>query len=333
MHLPRFEYVRPRNLSEGLQALADNGADAAIMSGGTDLLLNMKYRLNVPKVLVSLNGLEELQNIEALDDGSLRIGSGCSLTRLARDPLINERYPALRDAIYSVGSRHVRNMATLGGNICLDTRCWYTNQSETWRCSREGCFKTDAEICHVIKSAARCHAINSSDTAPALIALGANVTLASHAGERRVPLREFYRDDGVEHTVRGQHEVLVDVIVPAASGRTVFAKLAQRTGLDFAAGSFAAHADGTAATPTSVDLVMGAVASMPRILTGTAQALEHAGLTDESIEQAAASARQEFGEITNLFTPAGYKRRLIRALIRDALLDLREQLNESRADP
>jgi 4-hydroxybenzoyl-CoA reductase beta subunit len=323
MQLPRFKYVRPTNLAEGLAALAEQGANAAIMSGGSDLLMNMKFRLDTPEVVISLNGIPELQEVEELSDGSLRIGGGCTLTALAQNLLIAERYPALHDAIYSVGSRHVRNIATLGGNLCLDTRCWYVNQSENWRRSREGCFKTDTELCHAIKSADRCHAINSSDTAPVLIALGAEVILARHGGERRLPVLDFFRDDGVDHTVRHQGEVLVAVIVPPGGGHAVFAKLSQRTGLDYAAGTFAAFVAGDCAKPDSVRLVLGSIAAMPKVLTESERLLMEAGLTDDAIERAALSARLSLGEITNLYTPAGYKRRLIKALVRDALLELR----------
>jgi 4-hydroxybenzoyl-CoA reductase subunit beta len=323
MQLPRFEYVRPKSLAQALAVLAEHGDDAAIMSGGSDLLINMKFRLDNPKVLISLNGLPELQTVEELADGSLRIGGACSLTGLAENRLIEERYPALHDAIYSVGSRHVRNIATLGGNLCLETRCWYTNQSENWRRSREGCFKTDAELCHVIKSADRCHAINSSDTAPALIALDAEVILASHGEERQLPLLDFFRDDGVDHTVRRHGEVLVAVIVPPSAGHAVFAKLSQRVGLDYAVGSFAAFVAGDCAKPESVRLVLGSVAAMPTILAESEFLLMESGLTDDAIENAALSARHALGEITNLFTPAGYKRRLIKALVRDALFELR----------
>ena len=133
MQLPEFDYLRPTSLAEGLAALAEHGADAKIMSGGSDLLINMKFRLDTPKVVVSLNAVRELQQVEPQPDGSLRIGAECTLTRLAQDEQLRKRYPALHAAIFSVGSRHVRNAGTLGGNICLDTRCWYTNQSESWR--------------------------------------------------------------------------------------------------------------------------------------------------------------------------------------------------------
>ena len=325
MQLPPFEYIRPESLAEGLQALAEHGDKIAIMSGGSDLLINMKFRLDGPEYLLSLNGLPELQLIEELDDGSLRIGAGCKLTELANNALIKERYPALQAAIFSVGSRHVRNMGTIGGNICLDTRCWYTNQSETWRDTRDGCFKTDSEQCHVIKTTTKCHALSSTDSGPMLIALDASVVLASQAGERVVPVREFYQDDGLDHTVLEPGEVLVAVIVPPPRGRAVFAKLAQREGLDFAAGSFAAAVSGSNEKLDSVCLVMGSVAPEPRVMEQAGKILMDAGLTDESIDAAAGAARLSLDEVTNLFTPPGYKKRLIRALVKDALTELRDQ--------
>jgi len=325
MQLPRFEYMRAKNLADGLAALAEYGPDAKVMSGGSDLLINMKFRLDTPKVLISLNGLAELQAIEELPDGSLRIGAGCKLTDLIANPVISERFPVLHDAMYSVGSRHVRNVGTLGGNLCLETRCWYTNQSESWRGTRDGCFKTDLEACHVIKTANRCHAINSSDTAPALIVLGASAILASHAGQREVALIDFYRDDGVDHTVLEPDELLIAVVIPGNSRRAVFAKLAQRVGLDFAAGTFAASVSGSNEVPDSVCLVLNSVGAAPKVLAGSEKILAESGLTDEAIDAAAVAARQALGKVTNLFTPSGFKRRLIKTLIRDALYELRQQ--------
>lgn len=325
MQLPRFEFIRPNSLADGLAVLAEHGENAKIMLGGTDLLMNMKFRLDTPKVLVSLNAVPELQKIEVLSDGSLYIGGGCKLTDLAKNTLISESYPALHDAIVSVGSRHVRNIGTLGGNLCLDTRCWYTNQSENWRATRTGCFKTDTELCHVIKTASRCHAINGSDTAPVLITLNAAVLLASHAGERRIALLDFYRDDGVFHTMLKPGEVLAGVVIPPPRGRAVYAKLAQRVGLDFAAGTFAAAVTGSNDRLASARLIMGSVAPAPKVLDTSERILMDSGLNDEAIDAAATAARQALGKITNLYTPAGYKRRLVKALIRDALLELREQ--------
>lgn len=325
MQLPRFEYLRPTSLDEGLSLLAEHGTNAKLMSGGTDLLINMKFRLDTPGFLISLNGLPELQSVESTADGGLRIGAGCRLTDLVENPAVAAHCPALRDALYSVASKHIRNVGTLGGNLCLETRCWYTHQSEDWRATREGCFKTDEQLCHVIKSASRCHAINSSDSAPLLIAVGASVTLASHGGTREVPLIDFYRDDGVEHTVLKPGELLVAVTVPRFEGRAIFAKLAQREGLDFAVGTFSAAITGLNERPESVRLVMNSIGAAPKILVAAEQILLEQGLSDEGIEAAANAARGTMGEITNLFTPSGYKRRLVKALIRDALIELREQ--------
>ena len=326
MQLPEFEYIRPKTLAEGLAALAEYGQDAKIMSGGSDLLINMKFRLDTPKYLVSFNGLSELQSIEPQADGGVRIGAGCKLTQLAESDFIKEIYPALHEAIFSVGSRHVRNAGTIGGNICLDTRCWYTNQSENWRETREGCFKTENELCHVIKSASKCHAINSSDSAPVLIVLGASVILASVDGEREVPMSAFYQNDGVEHTCMRPGEILTTVVVPPPAGRSVYAKLAQRDGLDFASGTFAAGIVGSNEKPESVCLVMGSVGPEPKALTDSAEIILGSGLNDESIETAALAARASLGEVTNLFTPSGYKRRLVKALVRDALTELRDMV-------
>ncbi|MCP4001240.1 MAG: hypothetical protein GY727_10045 [Gammaproteobacteria bacterium] len=325
MQLPQFEYIRPKSLAEGLAALAEHGDKIAIMSGGSDLLLNMKFRLEGPAYLLSLNGLSELQQLEKLDDGSLRVGAACTLTHLAEHTIIKECYPALRAAIFVVGSRHVRNMGTIGGNICLETRCWYTNQSKIWRDTREGCFKTDAEQCHVIKSAPKCHALNSTDSGPILMALDASVVLASHTGERIVPMREFYQNDGVEHTVLKPGEVLTAVVLPPAKGRSVFRKLSQREGLDFATGTFAAAVIGSNEQPESVSLVLGSVAPEPRVMPQAEKILLEGGLTDEAIDAAADVARRALLEVTNLFTPTFYKKRLIKVLVKDALLELRDQ--------
>jgi 4-hydroxybenzoyl-CoA reductase subunit beta len=324
MQLPEFEYLRPKTLAEGLAALAEHGPDATIMSGGSDLLINMKFRLDTPKYLVSFNAVQEMKAIEPQADGGLSLGAGCTLTQLAESEVLAEKYPALHQALFSVGSKHVRNAATLGGNICLDTRCWYTNQSENWRETRDGCFKTDNELCHVIKSADKCHAINSSDSAPVLIVLDASVTLASVNGTRDVPVSEFYNNDGVDHTVMRQGEILVGVTLPPPKGRSVYAKLAQRDGLDFASGTFAAGIVGSNEKPESVCLVMGSVGPEPKVLADSAAIIKASGLNEESIETAALAARASLGEVTNLFTPSGYKRRLVKALVKDALGELRD---------
>lgn len=317
MQLPRFEYLRPDNLAEGLAILAERGADAKVLSGGSDLLINMKFRLDTPRFLVSFNGVPELQAIEELPDGGLRIGAGCKLTDLLQHETVTGNYPALADAIRAVGSQHVRNMGTLGGNLCLPTRCWYTNQSEQWRESRQPCFKTDGELCHVIKSSARCHSLNSSDTAPALIALGASVTLASRDGTRELPVADLYFDDGVDYMTMRPGEILTEIHLPPPTGVSAFIKVAQRNGLDYAAGTIAGWFDGAAAR-----LVLGSIGSHPVSLPKAADLVVAGGLGTKTIDAAADAARADLGEVSNLFSPPGYKRRLARSLVRRVLEQL-----------
>src|SRR5262245_19575813 len=192
MLLPAHRFVKPSTLVESLAVLGESGARARVLGGGTDVVLNMRNRLLQPEVLLSVRELAELQGIEELADGTIRIGAGCRLTDLVANGLLRARHPALVAACHAVASSHVRNMATLGGNLNLDTRCWYTNQTREWRAAKGGCLKTGVDACHVIRTAKTCVAINNADTPPALIALGARVTLASRDGRRTIPLASYY---------------------------------------------------------------------------------------------------------------------------------------------
>ena len=177
MLLPDHQYLTVESLSDCLKTLREKGDRTQVVAGGTDVIFNMRLKLFEPDIALSIRRVSELQQVEELPDGRLRIGAGCRLVDLAENPLINDGYPAFADSVRAVASAHVRNIATLGGNICLKTRCWYTNNSEQWRNGVESCFKTDGELCHVIKSSSLCHAINNADTPLPLIALGAVLTL------------------------------------------------------------------------------------------------------------------------------------------------------------
>jgi 4-hydroxybenzoyl-CoA reductase beta subunit len=325
MHLPEFDYLRPDSLGQAVALLAEHGDRAALLAGGTDLVVGMRQRLHAPAIVIGIGALPELRRFEVGPDGSLLIGAGLTLTWLAGHPVLRARFPSLADAIRSVGSRHVRNAATLGGNLNLPTRCWYTNQSETWRQARPPCFKTNGDVCYVIRSAKECFALNSVDSAPALITLDARVTIAGAGGTRQLPLADFYRNDGLKPTVLGPAEILTAVQVPAHRDRTVFIKVAQRTGLDYALGTIAAAVSGGNRRVASARLVVGSVAAWPVSLVQSARIIEQGGLDDATIVAAAEAARADLGEITNLYSSAGYKRRLVRALVRRALAAIRRQ--------
>ncbi len=253
------------------------------------------------------------------------MASGTTLTTLVEHPLIERRFPMLHKAVRSVASAHVRNMATLGGNLALPTRCWYTNQTESWRKARAGCFKTDREACHVLATSHRCVATSSADTVPALIALEAAVTLRSADGEREVPLGEFYRDDGAHPSVLEPDELITRIRVPACLARAAFAKVTPREGIDFGLGTIAVTVHGTNRRVTSAAIVVNSIVSRPIRLRAAEEIILTEGLSARSIEAAAGAGRPDLGEVTNLWSPAGYKRRLVRVLLARALEEVRRQ--------
>lgn len=324
MLLPAHQFVKPASLDESLAVLRHAGDKARLLGGGTDVIFNMRNRLMKPEVLLSVRELPELQGVEERADGTLRIGAACRLTDLIANQHIARRYPALVAAFKAVASTHVRNMATLGGNLNLDTRCWYTNQTQEWRAAKGGCLKTGVDACHVIRTAKTCIAINNADTPPALIALDAQVTLASSRGQRIVPLSQYYVADGVTHTVRQPDEILTGVLVPPTQDRVLFMKDTSRQGIDFAYATIGARAAGQGAQAAHVQLVIGSLGPAPVILRRPAEIAMQHGLGDSYIEEAAEAVREELGPLSNLYTPASYKRDLAMALVRRALTQLRQ---------
>ncbi|HTK29620.1 MAG TPA: FAD binding domain-containing protein, partial [Vicinamibacterales bacterium] len=196
MRLPMFEFFAPREVGEAAEILARAEGRAMVVAGGTDLIPNMKRRQQVPEALVSLRRIGALHGLSNGD--GLRIGSGVTLSGLLASPAIAGPYTALRQAAAQVATPHLRNMGTLGGNLCLDTRCNYYDQNYEWRKAIDFCMKKDGATCWVALSSPKCLAVSSSDTAPALLALDAAVTLVSARGTRDVALDDFYRNDGIQ---------------------------------------------------------------------------------------------------------------------------------------
>lgn len=323
MLLPPHEFAKPASLSEGLERLGAEQGDLKLLAGGTDVIFNMRGRLFQPDVLLSIKDLPELQQVEKMPEGSLLLGAGCRLSDLERHPLV-QAYPGLVASLRAVASRHVRNMGTLGGNLNLDTRCWYTNQTAEWREAKGPCLKTGEPVCHAIKSSDICVALNASDTAPALIALEASAILVSAAGERVVPLADYYTDDGVRHTVRERHEIMARVIVPPVSDRMVYIKETARKGNDFAYATIAVRANGAGEQCDRVRIILGSLTTRPAMLEAAAAVCAADGLRDSAIESAVNKVRDELGALTNLYTPAAYKGRIARVLVREALTRLRQ---------
>src|SRR3990172_1068563 len=214
MRILPFTYLRPGSIDEAVALLAEHGAEAVILAGGTDLVPRMKQMVARPKYVVDIRRIGALQAIAESAGGGLRIAAGTSLTRVAESPAVRERYPALAEAAARVGSTQLRNSGTLGGNVCLETRCWYYNQSHTWKAARPDCYKAGGEICHVVNKPGECYAAYRGDTSIALIALGAKATVAGPSGQRQMALEELFSGKGEAPLTLQPGELLTEILLP-----------------------------------------------------------------------------------------------------------------------
>ncbi|HSW22992.1 MAG TPA: FAD binding domain-containing protein, partial [Burkholderiaceae bacterium] len=228
--LPEFTLLRPTTAREAAALLV---AGTRALAGGTDLLPNLRHGLDQPAQLVDLSRVAGLDVID-LHDGMLTIGAGVTLTRLSDDPRIAQQLPALAQAAGAVAGPGHRSAATLGGNLCQDTRCVYYNQSQWWRASNGWCLKRGGDTCHVAPQGQRCHAAFSGDVAPVLLAARAEVEIATASGTRRMPLDDLYRDDGASHLTLAAGEFVSSVRVAAPSARrSGYRKARVRGSMDF----------------------------------------------------------------------------------------------------
>lgn len=216
MRLPAFEVILPSTLEEAAGFLADHHQQTKIYAGGTDLVPSMKQGLFEPDYVLDIKSLPGLNGITDLPDGGVRIGALTTVSELAASPVLRREFPVLARAAATVAGPNLRNAGTLGGNICLDTRCYWYNQSFFWRSACGFCIKKDGSTCHVAPGSKQCWAVYSGDTAPALMVLGGRVKLTSRAEERVVPLTDFFVNDGLGRNVIRPDEILTEVLIPAA---------------------------------------------------------------------------------------------------------------------
>jgi 4-hydroxybenzoyl-CoA reductase subunit beta len=323
MRLPPFTYLAPRRVEEAVRLLAEHGPDAMVVAGGTDLYPNMKRRQFEPKVLVGLRGIPGLAAITGSAREGLRIGAAATLTRVARDPDVATGYPALARAAGVVSTPQLRNVGTLGGNVCVDTRCNYYNQSYEWRKSIGFCMKKDGDICLVAPGSPRCWAVSSSDTAPVLWSLGAELTLAGPKGERRIPVEALYRDDGIEYLAKTADEVVTEIRLPPVDGwRATYWKLRRRGAFDFPVLGVAVAVRLEGDVCRDARVVLGAVASTPREAPEAARALVGERLTPEAIERAAALAARPAKPLDNTDLVYHYRKKMTRVYVARALGEL-----------
>lgn len=324
LRLPAFRYLAPHTLEEAASMLAQEGSSAMLVAGGTDLYPNMKRRQFTPPVLIGLRNLPELKYIMGTPENGLRIGSGVTLTSLAEHPLIQEHYPALATAASLVSTPQLRNAGTIGGNLLLDTRCNYYNQTEFWRHSIGYCMKKDGDTCLVAPGSPRCWAISSADTAPVLVSLGASVRLVSTQGERLLPVRELFKDDGMQPYAKAEDEILREIILPPAIGwNSTYLKLRRRGSFDFpmlgVAVALRATSDGTI---EEARITLGAVASHPVEATAAAERLSGQRLSTELIAEVAPLAARPARPLDNADLTMNYRKQVTTTYVRRALEQL-----------
>src|SRR6059036_1791859 len=320
MRLPPFTYLAPKTVADAARLLGEHGADAMIVAGGTDLYPNMKRRQFEPKVLVGLGGIGELRGVHGSASRGLSVGPMTTLSALSQHAEIVSHYPALATAAGLVSSPQLRNMGTIGGNVCVDTRCNYYNQSYEWRKAIGFCMKKDGDICLVAPGSSRCWAVSSSDTAPVLWALGAKLRLVGAGGERIVPIAALYRDDGIEYLAKRPDEIVADVLLPPADGwRSAYLKLRRRGSFDFPVLGVAVAARMNGDVVREARIVLGAVASLPRPAERAAAELVGQRLTRDLVTRVADLAAGPSKPLDNTDFTHPYRKRVTRVFVARAL--------------
>jgi 4-hydroxybenzoyl-CoA reductase subunit beta len=318
--LPSFEHHAPTSLEEALRILADHPGDSMPMAGGTDLIPNLKHRLYDVRHVVSLKKLAELRGLREAPDGALTLGALTPIAELARSALVREKLPSLAQAASEIAGPQLREMGTLGGNLCLDTRCVYINQTHFWRKALGYCLKKDGTVCHVVAGGKNCVAAASNDTAPVLLSLGATVRLASPRGDRTLPLAELYLTDGIRNNARAPDEILVEATVPPrpAGLRAGYAKLRTRAAIDYPALSVAvALLVGSGDKVERLSVVVSALAARPHAVRGLDKLLgKRFGRT--LVDEIGALAQKQCHPLTNINVDPEWRREVLPVYVRRA---------------
>ncbi len=322
MSLPQFKLLRPHSLEQALACLNEYARRIRIIAGGTDLIPSMRQRLFEPEFILDLRGVTELRGIRQLPEGGVEIGALTPLREIERSVFLRQHYAVLTEAAGTVASPVLRNMSTIGGNICLDTRCLWYNQSLTWRKGCGFCIKKDGDLCHVAPGGTKCWAAFSADTPPALLCLDAEVEIVSPAATRRVPLRDFYTGLGDEYRKLQPSELLTRVFLPLSSAdfNGVYRKLRVRGSIDYPLAGVAVAMKRSNRHIADARIGITAVNPAP-MLVGGVSALLAGKVLDEALAESAGDLAAKTAKplTTSALTPE-YRREMIRVFTKRAVL-------------
>jgi 4-hydroxybenzoyl-CoA reductase subunit beta len=323
MRLPEFRYVAPSTLDEATAVLEEYGSECRIIAGGTDLLPSMKQRIFKPKVLLSLEHIRSLDRMEFDSQGDLRIGPLVRVGALEKEVRILRDYPMVAQAAKAVASPQLRQMGTLGGNLSLDTRCYYYNQSESWRRSRPKCIKMGGDRCNAVGGGKKCFAVFSGDLGPALMALDAKITLVSRAGERTIPLSGYYTGKGESPFATDSKEFILGVQVspPPQGAVSAYYKYRIRKSIDFPLASVAAviKTDKKEKKCLGASVIISAVGARPQEVEDIGRLLEGERLDRVTIEKASELAFKAARPVANQAGSPEHRRLMIKSLVKKAL--------------
>jgi 4-hydroxybenzoyl-CoA reductase subunit beta len=321
LSLPQFKLLRPRSLQEAVECLGKH-ASLRVLAGGTDLIPSMRQKLFEPEFVLDIRHIAELKGIRPHSGAGVEIGALTPLSTIERSAFLRDHYPVLTEAAATVASPVLRNMGTIGGNICLDTRCLWYNQSLTWRKGCGFCIKKDGDLCHVAPGGAKCWAAFSGDTPPALLCLNAEVEIAGPSGTRRMPLREFYTGIGDNYRKLAANELLTRVFLPEASAdyRGIYRKLRIRGSIDYPLAGVAVVMKRSNGHVSNAQVAITAVNPAPMLVAKAGPLLE-GKMVDEALAEAVGELAAKIAKplTTSALTPE-YRREMIRVFTKRAVL-------------
>ncbi|MCZ6813373.1 MAG: 4-hydroxybenzoyl-CoA reductase subunit beta [Alphaproteobacteria bacterium] len=319
--MPEFRTARPTTVAEAV-AIRAAEPGSRFLAGGTDLIPNIRRGIVAPPTVIDLAGIAEMRAIESLD-GGLRIGAAVTLAELANHERVRTAYGGLKQAAGGIAASTHRQVGTVGGNLCLDTRCVFYNQSEWWRRANDYCLKSKGDVCYVAPKGSHCFAAFSGDLAPAFMVLGAEVEIASKSGVRIVPLTEIYQDDGIDYLLLKPDEMIAAVRVPALPDgfRTGYAKSHVRSAIDFPLAGVAVGLRREGEAITDLRVALTGTNSMPLAVEGT-EGLVGGPLDEAMLQGLDALIGKQIQPMNSTFSPPGYRRRVVAKMTRSVIRTL-----------
>lgn len=314
-----LELTQPRTIGEAISALRSRPGSRPI-AGGTDLLVNMRRGIVRSASLVDLSGVDEMRGITS-DESGITIGAGVSLAALSRDATITARYHAVVQAAAAIAAPNLRNAGTVGGNLCLDTRCVYYNQSEWWRKANSYCLKNRGDTCHVAPQGKRCHAAFTGELAPSLMVLEAEIDIAGADGQRRIPLTDLYVEDGKAHLALAADELVMAVHLPANPSASTYEKVRTRGAIDYPLAGVAVALTLSGAGIASLRIALTGTNSRPFLLAGT-EAFAGRPVDDQLLKDIDRLVQKQVQPMRTTLAAANYRRLAAAALARRLVADL-----------